>query len=469
MFGDPVFLTDDDERLAHGRWRSRFLALVIVLGVLCAAFVGLTHFQGPKLTETQVDTSAVVERSGQQLRLFSNQAIAHVDASQIQVRPAAAFTVQTSGDVVAVQFSERLRYGTDYEVTVDGVSSAYQAQGATWSTGFSTAPATLYRLVRGANGADDRIESASLKGSDRTTLYAAPRIQAFEMFDSAIAVVTDDGTQSTLSLVATGSAGADGTGAAVETLPLPGAGLVTKLGADRATTTLAFSFEPTGSADATLYRLPLQGERKVTPIVSVSGQPITASDWFMVPGADELIVQALDETVSLIDLSGTQPATPLGTYSQLQGVGLDGTTFAAATSLNAAIIDIATGHETPRGPAPVGGVLPYGGPLVPLTGKSVVQQVALPAADYLSFRSLIVFDDGSTSRTLYEPPATGGLVEGFSVSPNGQYVAVETAGQTASSDFSYTIDPVPTDVTTVIVDVASGSVVASYAGIATSW
>lgn len=461
---DPVFLTEQDAREAGARWRTRWVAVVTVLAVVCAAFVGLTYFQGPKAGETQVDTTAVVERPGQQLRVFANQALAHVDASQVVVTPAAAFTVQTSGDVVAVTFTGRLAYDTDYHVRVDGVSSVYQRQTSTLEARFSTPPATAYRLVRGTSGADDRIERAGLRGSDRTTVWSAPRIQAYEVFDSAVAVVTDDGTQSSLSLVSLD-------GAAVETLPVPEApGLITRFAADRATTTLAFSFRPTGSDVETLYTLPLQGERAVAPVLGLSGQPVEPTDWAFVPGEDDVVVQAVDDSVSVIDLSGVDPVRPVGTYSLLQGVSLDGTTLIAASAIASMVVDLATGDERPRAPAPVDGVLPFAGPLVALDPGHVVQQVSVPSDDGLTYRTLVVADDGATSRTLWQPPSASGVIEGFDVSPNGQYLAVQSVGDaTTPTDYSYTIDPVADGVTTTIVEIASGAVVASYEGFDTSW
>jgi len=461
---DPVFLTEQDAREAHARWRTRWIAVVAVLAVVCAAFVGLTYFQGPRVSDTQVDATAVVERPGQQLRVFANQAVAHVDPSQVVVTPAAAFTVQTSGEVVAVTFTDRLDYGTDYEVRIDGASSIYQHQTSTLEARFSTPAATLYRLVRGTGGADDRIERAGLRATDRTTVWSAPRIQAYEVFDSAVAVVTDDGTQSTLSLVSLD-------GAAVETLPLPDQpGLITRFAADAATTTLAFSFRPTGSDVETLYTLALQGERAVAPVLSLTGQPVQPADWAFVPGRDDLVVQGLDDAVSLIDLSGVDPVLPLGTYSTLQGVSLDGSTVIAASSIASMVVDLATGDERPRAPAPVDGVLPFAGPLVALDADHVVQQVSVSSDDGLTYRTLVVADDGSTSRTLWRPPSASGVIEGFDVSPNGQYLAVQSVGDAAApTDYSYTIDPVADGVTTTIVDIASGSVVASYEGFDTAW
>jgi hypothetical protein len=453
-----------DEADLRVRQRRRFVAVVVVLALVCGVFGVLTHRQGPKLTDVQVDTSAVVERSGQQLRLFSNQAIAHVDPEQVVVTPAAPFTVQTSGDVVSVQFTDRLRYGTDYAVRVQGVSSIYQRQTSTLEARFSTEQAVTWRVVHGRDGADDALERADLTGgADRRTVWSAPRIQAYEVFDSAVAVLTDDGEQSTLSLVSLD-------GVAVETLPLPeGPGLVTQLGADRATTTLAFSWQPQGSEQATLYTLPLQGQRAVTAVTSLAGQPLTVLDWQFVPGLDSVVAQATDEQVTLVDLSGAAPPRPLGTFVTLQGVSLDGRGIVAATALQAFRVDLTTGEQTPIPFSAVEGQTPFRGELVAVGATEYVQQVALPTDGGTSFSSLIVLDDEEEARVVFRPPSGSSEIEGFSVSPNGQYLAVETATATSQTDYTYTIDPTPAEVTTTVVDLASGAVVASFLGHAASW
>jgi hypothetical protein len=453
-----------DDADAGRRQRRRFLAVIVVLAVVCTLFGVLTSRQGPKLNETRIDTGAAVTQTGQQLRLFANQVVAHVDADQVVVSPAAPHTVSTSGDVIAVQFTDRLRYGTDYTVTVSGVSSVYQAQASELTTTFSTPAAETWRIVHGVDGTDDRIERAPLTGgADRTTVYQAPRIQAFEVFDTAVAVVADDGTTSTLSLVALD-------GVAVENLPLPdGPGLITRFGADAASTTLAFSWRPQGSESDTLYTLPLQGQREVTPVPSIAGQPVTALDWFFVPGRATVVVQSADESVAAYDLTGAAPPRPYGTFVSLQGVALDGGTIVAATAVESSRIDLDTGEQTAIPFSAVEGGTPFRGELVAIGDTTYVQQVAVPTSDGAAYRNLIVVDDEKEARSLYEPSAVGTTIEGFSVSPNGQYLAVETADATAETDFTYTIDPVPATVTTTIVDIASGGVVASFAGHSTAW
>jgi hypothetical protein len=81
-----------------------------------------------------------------------------------------------------------------------------------------------------------------------------------------------------------------------------------------------------------------------------------------------------------------------------------------------------------------------------------------------------VYDDGTTSRLLYQTHADTGSIEGFSVSPNEQYVAIETIPDLGSrvSD-GYAIEPRATSITTMIVDVATGKIVRGFEGFDVAW
>ncbi|GAB2968800.1 WD40 repeat domain-containing protein [Frigoribacterium salinisoli] len=443
------------------RFRRGLAGVVGVLVLVCAVFGVLTHLQGPKLQRTSVDVGAVVDRPGQQLRFFANQAVARVDPSQVTVSPAADVTVQTDGDVVSVQFTERLRWDATYRVTVEGVTSVYQPTSSTFETRFSTGTADTWRLVRGAGGADDVLERAPLHGGEREQVWSAPGIQAFEPFDTAVAVVTDDGERSALQLVSDD-------GVAVEQLPLPGEGRVTAFDADRATTTLAFSFRAAGSDSEVLFSLPLQGAREPVAVPSITGQPITVADWLVVPGRDALVVRADDDSVTLVDLSGVEPPRPVGTYVSLQSVSPDGGSLVAATALQTVRVDLATGREEPVAFAGVEGRTPFRGDAVAVGGGRYVQEVTLPVGEGADYETRIVLDDDGEAVTLYEPTATAAVV-GFSVSPNGQYLAVETADASTPTETSDLIAPVPVGTTTVVVDVAGAAVVASFAGSSVAW
>ena len=64
----------------------------------------------------------------------------------------------------------------------------------------------------------------------------------------------------------------------------------------------------------------------------------------------------------------------------------------------------------------------------------------------------------------------GGTISDFEVSPNGQYVAVESVPNVASSvSDGYFADERSTSVTTIIVDLDTGAVVRSMQGFRLSW
>ena len=63
----------------------------------------LGYVQGPKLSSAQVDPVSLVVQSDQQLRLFTNQAVAQVEPDQVTITPPALFDVTTQGSVIAVQ------------------------------------------------------------------------------------------------------------------------------------------------------------------------------------------------------------------------------------------------------------------------------------------------------------------------------------------------------------------------------
>lgn len=102
-------LREERERRRFGR---AFAWLVGGLVMLAAIFTVLGALQGPKLEQAQVDAERVTQQSGQQLRLFLNQPVDAIDASALTVEPSAVASVSVQGDLVVVQFDERLRHDT---------------------------------------------------------------------------------------------------------------------------------------------------------------------------------------------------------------------------------------------------------------------------------------------------------------------------------------------------------------------
>ena len=449
-----------------GAFRRALALTVAALVVLCGVFLALGYLQGPKLSSAQVDTRGVVEQGGQQVRLFANQAVAQVKHSQVSIAPATGFTVSTQGDIIAVQFDSRLKYATDYHVTVAGVTSVYLAQPATISYGFTTDSPTLYYLDRG-EAADD-IVTTGLSGADRTIVYSTPHIQDFAVLDEFLAVVTlNDDHTSSLSFVNTDTS-------VVESVRLPEAGSISGLDASPAGNTLGFTLT---SADAglgqknnsTLYTIDLTAGRAANPVLGLSGQPIDVLGLQFLPGTTTLLALTFERSLLLIDpASGT--VSPLGQFLSFDKVAVDGQSVTMTDSFGEVSLALATGKVTRLEPSPVDGQKAFQGATATLPSGARIQKVVLPDQTGRKFSSLLVYDDGTSSRILYRTPDDGGSISDFTVSPNGQYVAIETVPDaSASVSDGYFLDARSTSVTTVIVDVDSGAQTRSVEGFGLHW
>jgi hypothetical protein len=448
-----------------GGFRRALALTVAALVLLCAVFLTLGYLQGPKLSSAQVDTRGVVEQSGQQLRLFANQPVAQITPDQVTITPATRFSVSTEGDLIAVQFDSRLDYATDYRVTVEGVTSVYLAQPASLSFEFTTDSPTLYYLDRGET--TDDIVTTGLSGSDRTVVYSATRIQDFAVLDDFLAVVTlgDDNT-STLTFVNTDTS-------VVEPVRLPDIGSISGLDASAAGNTVGFALTSAAGGvgqknNSTLYTIDLAAGRTVTPVVGISGDPVDVLGWQFLPGSASLLALTFDRDLLLVDAVGA--VSPLGRFMGLDKVSPDGLSVTMTDSLGEVSLSLETGDIVRLEPSDIEGNRAFLGATAVLPSGDRVQKVVVPDPTGRRFTSLLVYDDGASARILYQTPGGAGSISDFTVSPNGQYVAVETVPDAAASvSDGYYFDARPTSVTTVIVDVETGAQTRSVEGFALHW
>lgn len=428
---------------------TRALAFTIAaLVVLCGVFLALGYFQGPKLEGAQVDTSSVIQRPGQQLRLFANQPVASITADQVTVTPAAEFTVETSGDIIAVQFASALRYATRYEVRVDGVTGIYTPQGSTLAHSFFTASPPVYVLDHRDTG--DEIVHAGLRNEERSVVYSAPGITDFVALGKTLVVATADAAgSSSLDLVSLDSPGI------AQRLALPHPGTVADLSVAASGTTIGFTLDD-GSSDfgVPLYSMDLLSGAPATAVTGLDGSPLRVLGWQFVPLSTALVALTSDSTLVLIDGASV---LPLGQYRELLSVSGDGTTALVTNAVGTLSVDLATGTSTDVPLRELGSRPTFLGTAVQAGDGIVIAKAVLgddAGADYLSV--ILRFTDG-TPTVLFETPPGGGAIESFSVSPNGQYVAVVVS------------DPTTDASTTSVVDAATGLVAASFEGAELHW
>jgi len=470
------------------RFARSFAALVGVLVGLGLIFLALGVLQGPKLSSAQLDPARVTEQSGQQLRLFANQPVDPVDASAVTVEPAVATSVTVQGELIVVQFDERLRYGTEYTVRVEGVGAPSRPNTSTFEHRFTTASASVLYLDRDDSGADE-ILRADVEGAGRgEVVHAAQGIQHFAPVERVIVVARDDGAGgSVLESV-------DARSGRIERLQLPPGVRVDRLIAPRAGTTVALVLSPSAAAPAEgdggeddggevaaadaaggiamrlLALLDIGGDRALQPLVDLDGEPLTAlGAWFLPEG--DLLVHTVDETLVQLDPAAPETVLPIGGYPTVHGVSTDGARVSAADSFGGVALDLATGEEERLNPSLVEGEVAFGGEAALTAAGLRVQKVAVADSATGAFATVLVADDGGgVSRLLARTIENRGSLGPVLLSPNDQYVAVEVTPdiEAATSD-GRLVEARPTSVTLAIIDVATGQLVRTLEGFAPVW
>ncbi len=435
-------LTSSDRRpRSAAHFRRAFIGLVAALAILCATFVALGYAQGPKLSSAQVDTSAVTEQAGQQLRLFANQPLAAVDISQITVTPDASVSVSTTGDVVAVQFDELLRYDTDYTVRIDSVTGASPSGSSVLEYSFTTAVPALHYVQSTDSGT--QIISTTLGGDERVVAYAAPGIRDFAVVGKALAVLRDgDDDSSTLELVSL----VDGL---AETIALPADGRVSTIEASTVGTSIGVGISREGELGQELYTASLEAGRTFTQVVDLAGNPLHVLDWQFLPGTTSFVALSTASSLFVGDSVASTSLTPLGQLRELGGVSRDGLTVTGRDTLGQVAVSLADGSQQRIAVREFDGNPSFIGEAEVLPNGEVVERVAVSDGKG-NFRIVLAIDDGSVSRVVYDRNDT--LMDSFAISPNAQYAAVE-------------IDATQT----VIVDLGSGAVAQTLPGTSLQW
>ncbi len=456
------------------RFNRTFWMLAAVLAAISGIFLLLGTLQGPKLSSAVVDPQRVTEQAGTQLRMFANQPLAEVTPEQVTVTPAAPVSVSVQDDLLVVQFEQRLRFSTEYTVQVRDVGATARDATSDFRYQFTTAPGSVLYLDRDEAG--DEVLSAPLLGSGRgDVVVAADGIQHFAPVEGVIVLARDDGAGgSVLESVQPGAGGA------IEQLRLPAGVVVRQLIAPSVGTLLGVvlsSVPPEGEEQGipeysnTLAVIDLAGDRAVTPVVGLDGDPISIISGEFLPNGTTLIVHALDQTVVQIDLAGSALVLPVGQVPTVYGLSTDARKLTGADTFGVLYLDLESGEEVRLNPSLFEGELAFGGEAIFTAGEIWVQKVAIPDATGGAFSTLLVADDGSgASRLLLRTIDDRGSLGSLAVSPNDQFVAVEVTPSVADAvPDGRLVNGRPTSITTIIVDIETGAVVRTLEGFSPVW
>jgi len=457
-------------RPATRRFRRRFLAVVVVLALVAALSAVIGAGQGPRLRDVSYSGTDLVTQPAQRVILTANQSVEAVHARDVTVSPRAAFTVSTSANAIAIQFSGPLQYQRAYRIAVRDVRAPGQAARATLTTTIRTGTTSVLSLLPGADGGDDRIVRRALAGTDTTTVFRSSGIEEFARVGRFVVVVRNDAAgHSSIDLVPLAAGGAE----PVEHVLLPTeTGTVSALHVadDGAAFGFVYADTTTGqSRDVGLYVVDMGGTHLPAPVLpdgrvgaaerragaaGADAVPMTVSQWGFVPRTESALVRSGTNDLFLVDATGGRAAVRLGSATYLHGFVGTGTTAVVETGDAIERLDLSTGRTSGL-PAPAGATdAEYLGRIAAISADTYLRLVGQVRNDG-TLDARVIRVQGSRVRTLPVPAGSSAAITGVCPSPNGQLAAVLTR----SSDGPLVL----------IVDTRSGALDASIAATTTAW
>ncbi|SFR87428.1 hypothetical protein SAMN04487846_0158 [Microbacterium sp. cf046] len=462
--------TDQPTRASRSRKRrgraflGAFAVVVAALAVVGLAGAAAGVAQGPRVTAVQVDPDAAASASGSRVIVTTSQALAEVDPSQVTVSPAAPFTVDTSGRNVGVRFTLPLFDDTEYSVTFADVQGVGGGPSSTFTETFRTPAAELFILQRTTSG--DTIYRTDLTGAEAVPVFSDEHIEDFRATSSHLVVSVRADDQAKLTVT-------DLDGRGQRELVLPGDGYVTNLqSADRGEL-IGYTFsdadlDETGGLESVLFTASLkESEADAEPTqVAVTGAEPRVAEWRFVPDTDSILLLAFDGSLLLTGSSG-QDATALGSAVAIEGIARGSSQAIVKRVDGMSVIDLADASESPLVTPDVD--LGLQGDITPMPGSGTVRIGAPTDESGIPVGTTVaaVADDGGTD-VLMELPASDVALQ-TCVSPSGRYVAVLVAPDAVANPYDGYQLPLPGQVESRVVEIATGTEVVSLHGFDLSW
>lgn len=472
--------TNPDTRRAARRRRGRrrfvwsFAAVLAVLVVVVTAGSVASLVLGPRLTDVEADPEAAISTSGSRVILTANQALEEVSADQVEVSPAAPFTVDAAGRSVGVRFTAPLDDDTEYRIRVPDVRGVGGGATATLETTVRTPAASVLTLERSEG--EDVISRTSLSGGDSEEVFSAPEIDDFRAASGAIVVSVrqDDGSASLLRV--------DASGGDPVPFALPGDGTIRGLQLSESGGRIGYTYTDlttdgeTPERESQLFTASLHDPKADPEPIEVAGEAPSVDSWQFIP--DSRAVLFIDFSGELVLVEPGSEAEPgiLGSALSIDAIAR-GTYTAVVERLDDGLvwIDLATGEEEPIVAAdPEPGDLGVVRPL-PTSGSEdakgvdTVRQYAILGDDGVPTAQEVTFvaADGK-AREILTVDAPEALLQ-TCLSPSARYVAATVAADLSDNPYDTMELPMPRDVETRIVEVDTGDEVAVLPGFDASW
>ncbi|WP_347123905.1 hypothetical protein [Microbacterium sp. SY138] len=447
--------------------RRRFvLTVAAVLGVLVVVGTGLgiaSLLQGPRISDVQVDAAQAIESSGSRVILTANQALADIDPAQVTVEPEVPFTVDASGRGVGVRFTVPLDDSTEYTVRVADVVGAGGGPKTTLTTSFTTPPSNIFLLRRDVAG-KDKIFLTDLSGEKAVPVFEHDKINDFRATSTQLVVSVEEDDGSRLLVM-------DRDGKNQRELTLPGEGYVGAIQVSERGGLVGYSYSDKELSDtegraSVLVTQSLSGDDD-PQIIEVAGTEASVFVWQFVPDSAAVLFIDFDGALSLVDRSTDTGVQSLGLAATIQGISR-GTYTAIVERLDGAVVELnlADGSEQPLAASDPD----YGtaSSITPYPGGTLRHVIARDDEGLPIGQVVVRVDDDGAATPLVEVGSTDSILQACA-SPSGQYAAVVVAPDLANNAYDGMLLPLPENVETHLIDMASGKEIVALTGFDASW
>lgn len=458
-------------RVRAQRRRGRLFAgsfAIVVAALVALVLIGaaVSSAQGPRATDVQVDPRAAAATSGARLIVTTNQALAPVDAAQVTVTPAAAFTVDTSGRAVGIRFALPLHDGTTYTVRVDDVTGLGGGPATSIQESFRTPAQQVYMLERTSSG--DTVTRTGLAERDAEPVFRHDHVEDFRVTSGHLVMsVRTDNDRAALIVT-------DLEGGNERTLTLPGNGTVSKLqSADRGEL-IGYTYSDASLAEGTgresaLFTASLKdgaADDEPTEVTTAAGDDRVA-DWRFVPDTDTIVVLTFDGRMLLSGATGAD-AADFGTATAIDGIARGSSVAVVERVDGLYTVDLSDGTAAPLVEAT--GVTGSLGITTPIPGGADTLRPYATIGDTGIAQGTTVYrvDDVGTATPVFTAPGSAALLQ-TCVSPSGQYAAIIVAPDIVSNPRDTYELPMPATVETHVVEIAGGDEVVTLPGFDISW
>ena len=447
--------------------RTFRLVLSTVLSILLVA-IGVAGFttltEGPRLRSSVIDAEGATKTPGATLTLRSDRALDPIDPETIRVEPEAEFSIEQTDLDVVMTFAHPVRSNTTYTVSLDQVSPRGAGATTSWSTSFST-PAEDLVFLR-SMGSDTELVRVDLDGSEPEVLYRAPGIVGFSPVGVVYAVHRVVGDESILELVDPETSGADRIALA------PGDKVVSLASAPWGTSiVVTLDTEVSGSAERSVVALlDTVGSRLPEVVLGVDGGPLRALKVAVSPITGHIVALLRDRSLVLYEPL-TKITIPLGSAVELWGFDATGERVVFVDSLGTLALSIREREELR---------IPAGR----LEGFPVLHEITTVSSEGISYQRVVLpsLDDGPSFVVVTEAGNDGvhtrlagstsvpGSIGAVQLSPNGQYLALETNPITSALGYAgLTAEERKQSTSLLILDLARDSVVFDAPGYSFAW